>query len=106
MAMIDRIMIIGTKCLVASGNIGRLNRMKPYVPIFRRTPARITLPAVGASVWASGSQVWKGNIGTLIAKLMKNESQTRSWNENETPRRVKRGVVGYETFISRRTSNV
>jgi len=56
-AMIDRTMIIGTKCLVASGNIGRLNRMKPYVPIFRRTPARITLPAVGASVCASGSQV-------------------------------------------------
>ena len=23
---------------------------------------------VGASVWASGSQVWNGNIGTLIAK--------------------------------------
>ena len=37
-------------------------------PIFRSTPARITLPAVGASTWASGSQVWNGNIGTLIAK--------------------------------------
>ena len=38
------------------------------MPIFNRTPARITLPAVGASTWASGSQVWKGNIGTLMAK--------------------------------------
>ncbi len=25
-------------------------------------------PAVGASTWASGSQVWNGNIGTLMAK--------------------------------------
>ena len=31
-------------------------------------PARITLPAVGASVWASGSQVWNGHKGTLMAK--------------------------------------
>ena len=28
----------------------------------------MTLPAVGASVWASGNQVWTGNIGTLMAK--------------------------------------
>ena len=27
-------------------------------------------PAVGASVWASGSQVWNGQTGTLIAKAM------------------------------------
>src|SRR5207237_7727320 len=31
-------------------------------------PARITEPAVGASTWASGSHVWNGHIGTLIAK--------------------------------------
>jgi len=31
----------------------------------------MTDPAVGASTWASGSQVWKGNIGTLIAKAKK-----------------------------------
>ena len=57
---------------VASGRIGRLNRMNPYVPIFRRMAARITEPAVGASVCASGNQVWNGNIGTLIAKPRKN----------------------------------
>ena len=28
----------------------------------------MTLPGVGASTWASGSHVWNGNIGTLIAK--------------------------------------
>src|SRR5438128_4401235 len=71
MPMIDSRKIIGTKCLDASGRIGRLNRMNPYVPIFRRTAARITEPAVGASVCASGSQVWNGNIGTLIAKPRK-----------------------------------
>src|SRR3989304_4846133 len=29
------------------------------------------LPAVGASTCASGSHVWKGNIGTFIAKAIK-----------------------------------
>ena len=41
------------------------------MPIFSRTAARITEPAVGASVCASGSQVWNGNIGTLMAKPRK-----------------------------------
>ena len=31
------------------------------------TPARITEPAVGALVWASGSQVCTGNSGTFTA---------------------------------------
>ena len=44
--------------------------MNPYVPSFSRTPASSTEPAVGASVWASGSQVWNGKIGTLTAKAM------------------------------------
>ena len=43
-------------------------RTKPYVPSFSRIAARITEPCVGAWVWASGSQVWNGNIGTLTAK--------------------------------------
>src|SRR5256886_13957431 len=59
------------------GSKGSEKRMKPYVPIFNKTPARITEPAVGASVCASGSQVWNGNIGTLIAKAKKN-AQNRS----------------------------
>ena len=37
------------------------------MPILSITPARSTLPAVGASTCASGSQVWNGKIGTLIA---------------------------------------
>src|SRR5436190_22576784 len=76
MPMTDRMTIIGTNWREAPGRIGRLKRMNPYVPIFRRTAARITEPAVGASVWASGNQVGNGNIGTLMAKPRKNEMNT------------------------------
>ena len=34
------------------------------------TPARMTEPAVGAWVWASGSHVCNGNNGTFTAKAM------------------------------------
>ena len=34
------------------------------------TPARITEPAVGAWVWASGSHVCSGKIGTFTANAM------------------------------------
>ena len=36
--------------LTESGSSGSEKRRKPYVPIFSRTLARITDPAVGASV--------------------------------------------------------
>src|SRR5260370_736830 len=39
-------------------------------------PARIMLIGVGASTWASGSQVWNGNTGTLMAKPMKRNQRT------------------------------
>src|SRR5271157_4955754 len=64
--------------VLACGSKGSENRMKPYVPIFNRTPARITEPAVGASTCASGSQVWNGNIGTLMAKPMANAMKTQT----------------------------
>src|SRR6202047_1493416 len=54
-----------------SGKNGNEKRIKPYVPTSSRTPARITEPAVGASTCASGSQVWNGNIGTLMANAKK-----------------------------------
>ena len=54
----------------------------PYVPIFRRTPARMTEMAVGASTWASGSQVWNGKSGTLIAKPMNRPSHRRMRTSN------------------------
>jgi len=46
------------------------------VPILSRMAARITEPAVGASTCASGSHVWKGNIGTLMAKPIKKAQKT------------------------------
>ena len=64
--------IHGAKSTLASGKRGRQNRRNPYVPIFRSTPARMTEPAVGASTCASGSHVWNGNIGTLIANASAN----------------------------------
>jgi hypothetical protein len=60
--------IHGAQVRDASGRTGRAIRTNPYVPIFRRIPARSTEPTVGASVWASGSHVWNGHIGTLMAK--------------------------------------
>ena len=72
----------GTKWRVASGRIGRLKRRKPYVPIFSSTAARMTDPAVGASVCASGSQVWNGNIGTLMANPKKNARKIHHCSSN------------------------
>src|SRR5277367_656964 len=79
--MSDSVIMIHRNFIVASGNIGTENLKNPYVPIFSRTPARITEPAVGASVCASGSQVWNGNMGTLIANAKKNaqKSSTCAW---------------------------
>ena len=37
----------------------------------------MTEPAVGASTWASGSQVWNGHIGSLTAKEAKSASQSQ-----------------------------
>ena len=66
-----RIVTIVCRAAASDGNSDSEKRMNPYVPIFSSTPAKITEPAVGASVCASGSQVWNGNMGTLIAKAKK-----------------------------------
>ena len=44
---------------------------------FKRMPARITEPAVGASTWASGNHVWTGHIGNFTAKDAKNASHSQ-----------------------------
>ena len=49
------------------------------MPIFSSTPARITEPAVGASTWASGSQVCRGKTGTLMAKARMKAPNSHSW---------------------------
>ena len=42
----------------------------------------MTEPAVGASTWASGSQVWTGHIGTLTAKEAKKASHSQHCQVN------------------------
>src|SRR5438552_13482753 len=66
------------------GSSGNEKRRKPYVPIFSRTLASTTEPAVGASVCASGSQVWNGNIGTLTANPTKKAQKTHHCMAGET----------------------
>ncbi len=48
-------------------------------------PARRTEPTVGASVCASGSHVWNGHIGTLIANPRNTPMNATSWKPCENP---------------------
>ena len=60
--------------------------------------ASTTDPAVGASTWASGSQVCSGNIGTFTAKARKNAP-----NSHIAPRGVNSAelsAASYEKFGS------
>src|ERR1700693_4891287 len=75
--------MILARIAVSVGGSGRKKQRKPYVPIFKRTPAKMTEPAVGASVCASGSQVWNGNIGTLMAKAKKNPQKSHTFSVSE-----------------------
>src|SRR5437667_12795011 len=43
----------------------------------------MTEPAVGASVCASGSQVWNGNIGTLMANAKKKPQKSQPFTGSE-----------------------
>ena len=70
--------------MAASGRIWKLKRIMPYAPVFSRMPARMTEIGVGASTCASGSHVWNGNIGTLMAKPM--NRPTKMILENAKPR--------------------
>src|SRR3989304_1286232 len=87
--------IASAKYREASGNSDRLNLIRPYAPIFSSTAARITEPAVGASVWASGSHVWSGNSGTFTPNATRNARNSH--------RAV---VVPIPRFTSSRTSKV
>src|SRR5215510_16005714 len=76
-ATTDSVNMKGAKSSEATGSIGSEKRRKPYPPIFRRIAAKMTEPAVGASTWASGSQVWTGHIGSFTAKEAKNASHSQ-----------------------------
>ena len=83
-------------CLAAPGKSGSRNRKNPYVPIFRSTAARTTDPGVGASTWASGSQVCSGKTGTFTANARANalKSQSCSFMVRGTWRRSAYANVG------------
>lgn len=53
------------------------NRIKPYPPNFKTTPANNIDPATGASTWAFGSHKWNGYIGILIKNPIRNNHQKK-----------------------------
>ena len=74
--------INGAKNSEASGNKGSEYLKKPYPPNFNKTPAKIIEPAVGASTCASGSHVWNGHMGILIANDAKKERNNQICSMN------------------------
>ena len=50
----------------------------PYLPNFNRTPAKIILPATGASTWAFGSHTCTKYIGVFTIKPRVNAKITYS----------------------------
>lgn len=53
-------------------------RISPYLPSLRRIPAKIILPATGASTWALGSHRWNINIGIFTKKARTQNNWTIS----------------------------
>src|SRR5580658_10528954 len=103
MAITDRVKTSGVKATLAAGNIGSEKRRKPYPPIFKRIPASITEPAVGASTWASGSQVWTGHIGIFTAKEAKNASHIQVWAPGANLNAISAGIeLVWATLIMNR----
>ena len=85
MPITARMPITGAHSTAPSGSIGMAMRTNPYVPSFSRIAARMTEPCVGACVWASGSQVWNGNIGTLTAKPRNMPAKIQIWTLRSMP---------------------
>src|SRR5215831_20943163 len=67
-----RTMTRGVKYREAAGNSSRQYRIIPNVPILSSTPTSSTAAPGCADAAASGSQVWNGHSGALIANATKN----------------------------------
>src|ERR1700722_20859554 len=65
------VMTSGVKYLDADGNSSRQYRIMPNVPTLSSTPTRSTAAPGWAEPAASGSQVWNGHSGALMANAMK-----------------------------------
>ena len=50
----------------------------PYPAIFRSTPASIIETAVGASVWASGNQLCRGQTGSFTANATRKKIKIKA----------------------------
>src|SRR5215467_11589256 len=70
--MTASVRISGVKYLDAAGNSCRQYLIMPNVPTLSSTPTSSTAAPGWADVAASGSQVWNGHSGALIANAMKN----------------------------------
>src|SRR5215471_19068043 len=108
MAATERANISGANSTEADGNIGSEKRRKPYPPIFKRMAARITEPAVGASTWASGSQVWTGHIGNFTAKEARKAKKAQVCSDGGKPWRSRTGmsVVPASQYIAMMASSI
>ena len=53
-------------------------RSMTYPPSFSRTAARTMEPAMGASTWASGSQMWSPYSGIFTMKAIMHANHTHT----------------------------
>src|SRR6202043_160338 len=68
----DSVMTSGVKYFAPAGNSSQQYRSMPNVPTLSSTPTSSTAAPGCAEAAASGSQVWNGHSGALIANAMKN----------------------------------
>src|SRR5438445_13590996 len=70
------------KCATGSGNSVSPKRMKPYAPSLLTMPAKNTSTAGGHDSYRSGSQVWNGTMGILMANAAAKQRNTSCSGEN------------------------
>ena len=70
--MTASVMTSGVKYFAPAGNSSKQYRSIPNVPTLSSTPTSSTAAPGCADAAASGSQVWNGHSGALIANAMKN----------------------------------
>src|SRR2546429_9791910 len=68
---------------IGCGNSGTAIRRKPYAPALPITPAKVISIGTGAALYASGSQLWKGNSGVLIANARAKTKNSANWTDGD-----------------------
>src|ERR1700722_20090823 len=74
---------------ISPGNNVRQKRMNPYAPSLLTMPAKNTSTAGGQLSYRSGSHVWNGTIGILIANASAKQMKASCFGVN-----VERGMSG------------